>query len=728
MSPGRMHRVLLQLRRAAERSDAGERPDAELLRSFIEARDETAFTALVRRHAAMVLGVCRRVTGDAHDAEDAFQAAFCVLLRKAASIRRREVLGSWLYGVAYRTSLAAKVRRAKTRRREHQVDAMPQPTTMPPEDNHDWQPLLDAALERLPEGYRVPIVLCDLEGKSRKEAALQLHLSEGTLSSRLARGRRLLAQRLQRQGLTLSGGALAALLAQQAATAHVPVALVHSVSQVGVQMLLGAAPAALAVSRSVLALTEGVMKAMLLGKLKSCMVILLTCAALTVGGLWWTGHGAAQTPAADPTAAPAPAPPLAKQSATVLDPAHAMQNCTSCHLATHHAFQRNPHGTAGLPEFKIDAVLTLNDGINKAKPVAMPSATTALGQRVSFGMEGFLDQQANPPRPYKFSWTVEVSRQRGNDVLVSVTLEKKERRTNALVRGQSLEFEDFVALSTWKEISDSTWPGADMVFKIKVSPAVVAPQPLPLPPKQSTLKPGGSASDPFAAPPANAPPQTGSATAISPDGTRLAVTGKDDVVIIDVRTGKILSRTVAAETVHALAFSPDGKLLASGSAQGIVQLYDAATGKVVRQIKNDRPILRIEFAVDGTTRISVIVGTTDDPALRVWDSTTGKLLRVEPAPPPERGKAKEAPAPKEGKIESIHSDDANLVQISIGSEQGLKQNDALEVHRLDPPMYLGQIRIVDVTPQQAVGRLERFGRGKVQLRVGDRVTTSLARN
>ena len=228
---------------------------------------------------------------------------------------------------------------------------MPQPLQYPPDPTSDWQPLLDAALERLPERYRTPIVLCDLEGKSRKQAALQLHLSEGTLSSRLARGRRLLAQRLQRQGLTLSGGALAALLAQQAAMAHVPAALVHTVSQVGAQMLLGAAPAALAVSRSVLALTEGVMKAMLLGKLKSCMVMLVTCDALTVGSFWWTGHGAAQTPpVADPPARPASSTPPIKQSATLLDAAHAMANCTNCHQPTHHAFPRSPHGTTGLPD------------------------------------------------------------------------------------------------------------------------------------------------------------------------------------------------------------------------------------------------------------------------------------------------------------------------------------------------------------------------------------------
>src|SRR5262245_22904709 len=292
MSSGPIHRVLKHLRHAAQPANGGERPDAELLCSFLEGRDETAFAALVHRHAAMVLGVCRRVTGDAHDAEDAFQAAFCVLLRKAGSIRRRDVLGSWLYGVAYRTALAAKARRAKTRRREQQVDPMPQPMHVPPDPGQDWQPLLDAAIERLPDKYRVPIIMCDLEGKSRRDAALQLQVSEGTLSSRLARGRRLLAQRLQRHGLTLSGGALAAILAQSVASAQVPVPLVQSVSQAGAKVIVGQAPTCLAFSAPVVALTEGVMKAMLIGKLKTLALALVACAAVALGGAWMTGSAA----------------------------------------------------------------------------------------------------------------------------------------------------------------------------------------------------------------------------------------------------------------------------------------------------------------------------------------------------------------------------------------------------------------------------------------------------
>ena len=144
----------------------------------------------------MVLAVCRRVLGNETDAEDAFQAAFLVFVRKAASIRARELVGNWLYGVAYRTALKARSAAARRRAKERRAATMT-PTRV--DDEEDWAellPLLDRELSRLPEKYRVPIVLCELEGRSRKEAAGKLGLPEGTLSSRLATGRRMLGRRL----------------------------------------------------------------------------------------------------------------------------------------------------------------------------------------------------------------------------------------------------------------------------------------------------------------------------------------------------------------------------------------------------------------------------------------------------------------------------------------------------------------------------------------------------
>ena len=190
---------------ALARMDEVGRSDGQFLESFIRERDEAAFEALVRRHGPMVLGVCRRVTGHPQDAEDAFQAAFLVLARKAASIRPREHLARWLYGVAYKTALKARTAAARRRARERQVRAMPQPPARP-EPSDDLRPALDRELSRLPEKYRLPVVLCELEGRTCKEAARQLGVSEGVVSVRLVRARAKLAERLSRQVLGLSAG------------------------------------------------------------------------------------------------------------------------------------------------------------------------------------------------------------------------------------------------------------------------------------------------------------------------------------------------------------------------------------------------------------------------------------------------------------------------------------------------------------------------------------------
>src|SRR5262249_46529495 len=156
------------------------------------------------------------------DAEDAFQATFLVLLRKAGTVVPRELVGNWLYGVAYRTALAAKTAAATRRAKERQAHDMPQPQTSAADPWEELRPLLDRELHGLPDKSRVPVVLCDLQGKTRKEAARQLGWPEGTVAGRLARARVLLARRLSRHGLTLSGGALAALLARNTAAAGVP--------------------------------------------------------------------------------------------------------------------------------------------------------------------------------------------------------------------------------------------------------------------------------------------------------------------------------------------------------------------------------------------------------------------------------------------------------------------------------------------------------------------------
>src|SRR6516165_6257561 len=166
--------------------------DGQLLEDYLGRRNEAALAALVHRHGPMVWGVCRRVLRHYHDAEDAFQATFLVFVRKAASISSRELLANWLYGVAQQTALKARVTTAKRKERERQVTEMPELAVAEQDLWHDLQPLLDEELSRLPDNYRAVIVLCDLEGKTRKQAARQLGVPEGTVAGRLARARTLL--------------------------------------------------------------------------------------------------------------------------------------------------------------------------------------------------------------------------------------------------------------------------------------------------------------------------------------------------------------------------------------------------------------------------------------------------------------------------------------------------------------------------------------------------------
>src|SRR5438093_9049398 len=220
MAKEQMQSVIDHIRGLVVARDAVGLADNALVERFLTRRDEAAFEALVRRHGPMVLGVCRRILRNSHDAEDAFQATFLVFVHKAASIAKRELLGNWLYGVAYHTARAARM--AAGRRRAKEAKAVPR--QQPSEENvwQELQPLLDRELSRLPDKYRIPVVLCELEGKSRQTVAQELGLPEGTLSSRLARARAMLARRLARRGLTLSGGALAAGLGQQATAVVLP--------------------------------------------------------------------------------------------------------------------------------------------------------------------------------------------------------------------------------------------------------------------------------------------------------------------------------------------------------------------------------------------------------------------------------------------------------------------------------------------------------------------------
>jgi len=268
--------------------DGGELTDGQLLAQFIGRHDEAAFSALVKRHGPMVLGVCRRLLGNVHDADDAFQATFLILVHKAASVIPRQRVGNWLYGVAYNTALAARAKNNRRRSKEKQVTELPEPAMPPPDDGSDLRPFLDRELSRLADVYREAIVLCDLEGTTRKEAAQKLGIPEGTMSSRLTMARRQLAKRLSRHGLMLSGGAVATLLSQSAASACVPLPLAASTVKAAATVAAGSATAGV-VFAGAAALTEGVLRTMFLTKVKKTLTAVIL-AIFLAAGIVLVGH------------------------------------------------------------------------------------------------------------------------------------------------------------------------------------------------------------------------------------------------------------------------------------------------------------------------------------------------------------------------------------------------------------------------------------------------------
>src|SRR5262245_12293223 len=193
--------VIQHLRRTVLLRDGVGLTAGQLLEDYLSRREEAALAVLVRRHGPMVWRVCRRVLRNYHDAEDAFQATFLVLVRKAASIVPRKMVANWLYGVAHQTALKARATAARRRGRERQMADLPEPAGTEQKLWRDLQTLLDEELSRLPDKYRAVIVLCDLEGKTRKDAARQLGCPEGTVAGQLARARAMLAKRLARHGL-----------------------------------------------------------------------------------------------------------------------------------------------------------------------------------------------------------------------------------------------------------------------------------------------------------------------------------------------------------------------------------------------------------------------------------------------------------------------------------------------------------------------------------------------
>ncbi|MGH7169830.1 MAG: sigma-70 family RNA polymerase sigma factor, partial [Gemmataceae bacterium] len=293
--------VLQHLHRLAREEQASKLSDQECLERFVAQRDEDAFAVLVRRHGPMVRGVCRRLLHHRQDAEDAFQATFLVLARKAGSVRWIGSIGPWLYQVAYR--LASKARVDAARRREHERQAAAEP--LAPAADPSWREVcaaLDEELQALAEKYRAPLVLCYLEGQTRDEAAERLGWSLGTLKRRLQQGRELLRVRLTRRGVTLPAALLSAGLTGNEAGAALSSLAARSLAQAATAFASGGAISG--PHLQAIPLAEGMLQMMSTKMVKVLAVLVLTLSAATGAGLWTCRMLVAEPPQQQPASPP----------------------------------------------------------------------------------------------------------------------------------------------------------------------------------------------------------------------------------------------------------------------------------------------------------------------------------------------------------------------------------------------------------------------------------------
>jgi len=607
--------VLSYVRSLVGVPEAGTLTDAALLRRFRAQRDEAALVTLLQRHGPMVLGVCRQMLPDPHDAEDALQVTFLVLARKAGAIRTRESLAAWLHRVAYRAAL--KIATARRRRRAHEEEAMKLPrqsAEAPPSERQ----ALHAAVDALPARYRTPVVLCYLQGKTHQEAAEELGWPLGTVNGRLARARDLLHRRLRRQGVTLSAGALIAGAGTSAAA--VPPVLVETTTRAVLHFTAGGqlTQETLALVHSVLADLAGV-------RLRLAVVLLLAVAAVPTGlGLLWPGMPWAPMASERVTAGPTPAGAVAARTDALGDPLPegALFRLGTLRLQPKERVER----LAFVPGGKLLASAEARQFGSQEGIVRLWEAAT--GREVGHFPADEYD------RPFQFTadGRTLVTVRQGNLCLWDVATGKKQREIDGCSFDHFALAPDGMTLvgvtatsvvrrelATGKKLS--TW---DIPFKDSLTIHGFSPDGAILVTEDGALHFWQAATGKEVSKiPANGdgfvkPAQV----ALAPGTAIAAVTGDMETVLVwDIAAGKEIGRFKASEGVVRLAFAPDGKSLATCDADRTLHLYDWTSGKELRRMAPCHGPIAI--SPDGrTVAVGGNQGTFDD-RIRLWDTATG---------------------------------------------------------------------------------------------------------